>query len=75
MPLPLSRNVTPAGSDPLTAIAGVGLPMAVTVKVPGVPAVNVVVLALVMLGGPLTVSVKACGALEPIVFVAVNEIA
>src|SRR5262245_11246034 len=24
--LPLSRNVTPAGNDPLTAIAGVGLP-------------------------------------------------
>ena len=75
VPLPLSTNVTPAGSEPLTEIAGVGLPMAVTVNVPAVPAVNVVLLALVIEGGSLTVSVKACGGVAPTALVAVNEIA
>ena len=39
-----------------------GKPLVVTVNVPGVPTVNVVVLALVNAGAWFTVSVKACGA-------------
>ena len=37
-----------------TEITGVGLPMAVTVKVLAAPAVNVVVVALVIAGAPFT---------------------
>ena len=58
VPLPLSRNVTPDGSEPETASAGVGLPVVVTVNVPGLPTVKVVVAALVIVGPALTVSVK-----------------
>ena len=50
VPFPLSTKVTPAGSVPLTEIAGSGMPIAVTVKVPGVPTVNDAILALVMAG-------------------------
>src|SRR5262245_27847705 len=45
-PSPLSVNVTPVGSAP-TVSAGVGVPTAATVKLPGDPTVKVVVLALV----------------------------
>ena len=76
VPLPLSTNVTPAGSaTPVRVIAGAGKPVVVTVNVPGVPTVNVVELALVIAGAWFTVSVNACGALAPTVLVAVNVIA
>ena len=76
VPLPLSTNVTPPGSaTPLRVIAGAGKPVVVTVNVPGGPTVNVVRFALVMAGALLTVSVKACGAVAPAVFVAVKVIA
>ena len=42
VPLPLSVNVTPLGRAPLSVSAGVGKPVAVTVKVPAAPAVKVV---------------------------------
>ncbi len=71
VPSPLSTNVTPAGSVPLTVMAGGGAPMVVTVNVPGVPTVNVVVAALVNAGRPVTVSVKFCTA-DPLPLVAVN---
>jgi hypothetical protein len=61
VPFPLSLNVTPLGSAPVSLSEGVGLPVAVTVKLPAVPTVNVVLLALVIAGDvpPLaTVSVK-----------------
>src|SRR4029450_1417515 len=75
VPLPLSTKFTPEGSVPLAAIAGVGLPMAVIVKVPNVPTVNVVVFALVNVGAPLTVSVKDCVAAGLVPLSAVNVIA
>ena len=54
-------NVTPLGSVPLSLSVGVGTPVAVTVKLPAVPTVKVVLLALVMAGAWvawLTVRVK-----------------
>ena len=48
VPSPLSWNVTPLGSEPDSVSVGVGVPVAVTVKLPAVPAVNVVLAALVM---------------------------
>jgi hypothetical protein len=49
-----------------------GNPLAVTVKLPAVPTVNVALLALVMAGGWSMVSVKLCVAAVPTPFVAVN---
>src|SRR5579872_1035194 len=49
-------NVTPDGSDPVSVNVGAGSPVAVTLKVPGVPEVNVVLLALVIAGAWFTVS-------------------
>ena len=48
------------GSVPLSLKAGVGIPVVVTVNVPGSPSVNVVMVALVIAGacGTATVSVK-----------------
>ena len=43
-------NVTPAGRDPDSLRAGVGEPVAMTVKVPAEPTVTVVLFALVMAG-------------------------
>src|SRR5262245_51373575 len=54
VPLGLATNVTPAGSVPVTLSVGVGTPSAATVKVPGVPAVKVVVSALVNVGDAFT---------------------
>ena len=48
--LPLSWNVTPLGRAPDSLNEGVGEPVAVTVKLPAVAAVNAVLLALVMAG-------------------------
>src|SRR5439155_20112397 len=50
VPFPLSTNVTPLGSTPVAVSDGVGVPVAVTVKLPAVPAINVVLLALVIAG-------------------------
>jgi hypothetical protein len=61
VPFPLSLKVTPAGRVPVSARDGVGAPVAVTVKLPDPPTVNVVVLAVVIAAvwfSWLTVSVK-----------------
>ena len=50
VPFPLSTKVTPVGSVPLSLKAGVGIPVVVTVNVPGSPSVNVVMVALVIAG-------------------------
>jgi hypothetical protein len=56
----LVTNVTPLGSAPLSLTDGVGVPVAVTVKLPAAPTENVVLLPLVIAGGWFTVSVKLC---------------
>ena len=61
VPFPLFVKVTPLGSAPDSVRDGVGDPVVVTVKLPAVPTVNVVLLALVIVGAvraALTVSVK-----------------
>ena len=58
VPLPLLTNVTPLGSVPVCVSDGVGVPVVVTVKLPAVPTVNVVLLALVIAGAWFTVKVK-----------------
>ena len=64
-------NVMPAGSAPWRVIVGVGVPVAVTVKVPATPAVKIVDAALVIMRLPLiTVSVSDCTTL-PLLLVAV----
>jgi hypothetical protein len=65
-------NVTPVGNAPVSLNVGAGNPVAVTVKVPAVPTVNVVLLPLVMVGGWPTVSVKFCTASAPMPLCAVN---
>src|ERR1017187_8253309 len=67
-------KVTPAGSAPDSVIVGAGNPVAVTVNDPAAPSVNVVLLALVMAGACLMVSVKFCTALGKTPFDAVNVI-
>jgi hypothetical protein len=54
VPFPLSLNVTPLGSAPVSLSEGVGLPVVVTVKLASVPTVNVVLLALVIVGAWFT---------------------
>ena len=76
VPSPLSTNVTPPGSaTPVRVIAATGDAVVVTVNVPATPTLKLVVLALVIVGAWLTVSVKAWGAVDPAVFVAVKVIA
>lgn len=61
VPFPLSLNVTPPGSAPVSVSDGVGAPVVVTERVPAVPTLNVVLLALVKTGavlGVLTAKVK-----------------
>jgi len=65
-------NVTPLGSGPVSVTAGVGFPVVVTVKLPAVPTVNAVLLALVIAGAWFTVSVKLCVAAVPTPLFAVN---
>src|SRR5262245_26531950 len=60
VPLPLSTNVTPAGSAPDLLTAAVGNPVVVTVNDPDEPTANVVAFALVTAGAWLTVSVNDC---------------
>ena len=50
VPLPLSTKLTPLGRFPVSLIAGAGVPVVVTVKLPSVPTVNVVSSADVMAG-------------------------
>ena len=62
MPFPLSLNVMPPGSAPVSVKEGVGVPVAVTVNVPVVPTANTALFALVMEGGapePLAAARKA----------------
>src|SRR5262249_8767013 len=59
VPSPLSVNVTPPGSTLAGMLsAAAGKPVVVTVNEPGLPTVNVVLLALVMTGAWFTVRVK-----------------
>ena len=66
-------RVTPVGSVPVSLKVGAGVPVAVTVKVPGLLLVNVVAFAEVMAGAAFTVKVKDCVAsgLFPLVAVMV----
>ena len=57
---PPPENVTPAGSVPVSLKVGEGIPVAVAVKDPAAPTVNVVLGPLVMAGAWLTVNVKFC---------------
>ena len=50
MPSPLSTNVTPVGSAPVSVTPTVGNPVVVTVNVPEMPIANVVEFALVIAG-------------------------
>ena len=52
-------KVTPLGNTPVSVNVGVGNPVAVTVNVPAVPTVNVVLFALVMVGGWVTLIVMS----------------
>jgi len=65
VPLPLSTNVTPVGSAPVSVRAGFGKPVVVTVKVPGALTEKEVAFALVIAGAWSTVSVKVCIASLP----------
>ena len=58
-------NVTPPGKVPVSLRLGVGTPLAVTVKLPALPTVKVVLVALVIAGAwaVATVRVKVCVAL------------
>src|SRR5258707_11892208 len=64
VPLPLLRNVTPAGKAPLSVMLGVGNPVAVTLNVPAAPTWNEAAFALVIAGACLTVTVQLCVAFE-----------
>ena len=68
--VPESRPVaalkgTPLGRLPVTPRVGAGVPVAVTLKLPALPTVNVVELAEVMAGASLTLIVTARLAVEP----------
>src|SRR5262245_53978049 len=67
--MPLGRLAPPR------AMVGVGKPDVVTVNAPAVPTLNVALLALVMAGAWLTLSVKLWVGEGPAVLVAVNVIA
>ena len=59
VPFPLSVKDTPLGSvAPPSLMAGVGVPVVVTVNDPAAPTVNVAALALVITGAVSTVNVK-----------------
>jgi hypothetical protein len=62
-------NVTPLGSVPVSDTEGAGVPVVVIAKLPAVPAVNVVLLALLIAGAvelpsepPVNVSILAVDA-------------
>ena len=54
VPLPWSVKVTPFGRAPASDRPAVGLPVVVTVKLPGIPTVKVAVLGEVIAGGVCT---------------------
>ena len=56
--MPAALKFTPVGSAPVKENVGAGAPVATTVNVPAVETVNVVALALVMLGAVDLFSVK-----------------
>ena len=58
VPFPLLTNVTPLGNVPVAVRDGVGAPVVVIVKLPGVPTANVVLVPLVIAAVWFTVSVK-----------------
>jgi hypothetical protein len=68
-------NVTPVGSAPDSVRVGAGLPVAVTVNVPGDPIVKVALEALVIAGAWVTVRVKFCVAFgaTPLLAVKMSE--
>ena len=67
-------NVTPVGRVPVSVSVGVGIPVVVTVKLPAVPTVKVVLVALVIAGAWLTVRVKLWVAEKPLAAVKVRVI-
>jgi hypothetical protein len=73
--LPLFTKVTPLGSAPVSESEAAGLPEVVTLKLPGVPVVNVVLFALVRAGAWFTVSVNVwlTGVPTPLLAVMVRE--
>jgi hypothetical protein len=72
LPSPLSANVTPLGSAPVSLRFAAGVPVVETVNVPATPTEKVVLLALVIAGAWSTVSVKACEAGVPTPLLAVK---
>ena len=73
VPSPLSVKVKPAGNAPVSMmVLTVGEPEVVTVKLPAVPAAKVAAEALVIVGGPPTVTVSVCTALGLTPFAAVR---
>jgi hypothetical protein len=69
VPSPLSVKPSPAGNTPVREITGVGVPVVVTVNEPAEPTVNVVALALEMVGALPTVSEAALVVALPTVLV------
>ncbi len=73
VPLPLSTQLSPCGRAPASVNAGAGAPVAFTVKLNADPTVAVADAAVVIAGGPVTVSVNDWVTV-PLGFVAVNVI-
>jgi hypothetical protein len=69
VPSPLSVKLSPAGNTPVRVIAGVGVPVVVTVNEPAEPTANVAELALVNAGALPTVSEAALVVALPTVLV------
>jgi hypothetical protein len=59
-------NVTPLGKAPDSVSAGAGVPVTVTVNIPGVPAMNVEVFGLVIEGGFGQLFTKLLALTDPI---------
>ena len=72
MPLPLSVQVRPCGSEPASARAGAGAPVVLTVKEKPEPTVAVAVAAEVIAGAPVTVRTNDWVVVLPASSVAVN---
>ena len=68
---PAALNVTPEGRGPVSENVGAGFPVAVTVKAPAAPTLNVVSATLVMPVAWSTVRVKFCVAFAPTPLLAV----
>jgi len=72
VPFPLSTKLIGLGNEPVKDSVGVGLPVVVTVKFPFTPTVNVVLLALVIVGCEWTVMVTVEVTLLPAELVTVR---